>query len=99
VVLVGLSPPLELWREDGRSSLEILNLSLNNNLSTAHQPKVTKVAMVVSWTQPSSMLNNTRWSKRLTTHTKLTMVLVLTKKLVTFKFPDSLMSLPTVPQP
>lgn len=97
--LVGLSLPLVLWKVDGRSRLDILSLFLNNNLLTAQLLKVTKVAMVVSWIQLSNMLNKIRWSKNLTTLTKLMTALVPTKKLVTFKFHHSLMLLPTVPQP
>lgn len=99
VDLVGLSLPLVLWKVDGRSRLENLSHSLNNNLLTAQLLKETKVVMVVSWTWLSNMPSKIRWSKNLTTLTKLMTAHVLIKKLVTLKFLHSLMLLSTVPQP
>jgi len=99
VDLVGLSLPLVLWKVDFRSRLENLSQFLNNNLLTAQLLKVMKVVMVVSWTMLSNMPSKIKWSKNLTTLTKLMMANVLIKKLVTLKFLHSLMLLSTVPQP
>ena len=99
VNIVELSPPLVLWKQDLRPWMETLSLSLNNNFSTAQLLKVTKAAIIGSWTKPSSMLSNSRFSKWLNTQPKLMTAPVPTKKSVTFKFPHSLMSLSKVPQP
>merc|ERR1739838_427416 len=82
VVHAGLSLLPDLWKVDIRSRLVTFQLFLSNNSLIAPRLKETWVAMVVSWTTPSSMLKPTRWKPNLSIPTRLPKVLAVPRVVI-----------------